>query len=272
MKISISLLLLVVGNLIYCQEHKQDIDLNLEEVLEELKGISDKLKGYETIQRNQDEIMDKLMELHRDMEHIKGLIRETQQYTRGHELQHLPNVSAADECSEGSHHCGRLGICEDTSFGFTCSCPPGFTWDGSDCADFDECTEGKDDCVPNATCKNSIGSYSCSCNKPFEGDGKTSCEFQCIDRDNFIEGLGCLRLGYMPTTFSDSSEFCQEEGGRLLQHFNSNHLKLIEKVYPVLDAHRKGVRHEFKRRQKNTTRRSCVCNQQNKWDQHILVM
>ncbi|XP_068205616.1 hemicentin-1-like [Palaemon carinicauda] len=134
MKITFSLLLLVVGNLIHCQDHEKDNDSNLEEVLEELEVISDKLKGYETIQRKQDEIMDKLMELHRDMEHIKGLIQETQQCPRGDELQHSHNVSAADECSEGSHHCGRLGICEDTSFGFTCSCPPGFTWDGSDCA------------------------------------------------------------------------------------------------------------------------------------------
>ncbi|XP_068215791.1 uncharacterized protein [Palaemon carinicauda] len=137
-----------------------------------------------------------LQELHHEMGHVKGLIRETGQCLKGEDLQHLTNVSAEanqeiksyheemsevislsrkDECSEESLVCGSFGICKNTLFSFTCSCPSGFTLDGSECKDVDECAEGKDDCVANATCKNSIGSYSCSCNKHFEGDGRTSC-------------------------------------------------------------------------------------------------
>ncbi|XP_068221884.1 pro-epidermal growth factor-like [Palaemon carinicauda] len=131
-------------------------------------------------------------------EYLERLSQETGQCLRGEDLEQLTNVSAAAhqemksfvheqmsgvislaekyECSEGRLPCGKIGICLNTVLSCNCSCPPGFTWDGSQCIEVDECAEGKDDCVPNATCKNSIGSYSCSCNKPFEGDGKTSCE------------------------------------------------------------------------------------------------
>ncbi|XP_068205610.1 signal peptide, CUB and EGF-like domain-containing protein 3 [Palaemon carinicauda] len=217
-------------------------------VVEEKVKVGDNGKGniQEKLQHLENNLQDVQQELENQKTNFQGLSRETAQCLKGEDLEHLTNVSAAanqeikslheemseviswsrkDKCSEGNLQCGKFRTCENTPFSFTCSCSSGFTWDGSECKDVHECAEGKDDCVLNATCKNSIGSYSCSCNKPFEGDGKTSCEFQCIDRDNFIEGLGCLRLGYMPMTFSDSSEFCQEEGGRLLQHFNSNHLK-----------------------------------------------
>ncbi|XP_068224602.1 nephronectin-like [Palaemon carinicauda] len=128
---------------------------------------------------------------------LMWLSRETAQCLKGEDLEHLTTVSAAanqeiksfheemseviswsrkDKCSEGNLHCGKFRTCENNPFSFTCSCPSGFNWDGSECKDVDECAEGKDDCVPNATCKNSIGSYSCSCNKHFEGDGSTSCE------------------------------------------------------------------------------------------------
>ncbi|XP_068222375.1 uncharacterized protein [Palaemon carinicauda] len=179
----------------------------------------------------------------------QGLSRETAQCLKGEDLEHLTNVSAAanqeiksfheemsevislaqkDECSEGSLLCGQLGTCENTLFSFTCSCPSGFTWDGSECKDVDECAEGKDDCVPNATCKNSIGSYSCSCNKHFEGDGITSCEFQCLSPAKVINGLGCIRLIKKRETFADMADLCQEEGMRLVQH--ASHAQLTEMV------------------------------------------
>ncbi|XP_068223771.1 uncharacterized protein [Palaemon carinicauda] len=272
MKKIISLLFLAVVNLIHCQDEEQIISITLEGVLEKLESIIDTLKM---------------------------LSQETGLCLRREDLQQLTNVSAAahqeiktfrkeisgiiswaekDECLEGTHRCGRLGICEDTLFSFTCSCPSGFTWDGSDCADIDECiqrradcnsnakctntfgsyscscnppfegdgrtcscpsgftlkgdicedidecAEGKGVCDPNATCKNSIGSYSCSCNEPFKGDGKTSCEFHCISPAKVIWGLGCIKHVKEAKPYRQVKAICQEEGGRLLQHFDEDQL------------------------------------------------
>ncbi|XP_068204926.1 uncharacterized protein [Palaemon carinicauda] len=249
-------------------EQKQD-EINdrlkgYEAIQQKQDEIMDKLIEYEAIEQKQDEINDRLkdvqqklgihenrfQELHHELDHVKGLCREIGHCLLGDDLEYLTNVSAEahheiksfheemsgiislaekDECSEGSLACGQLGICQNTLFSFTCSCPSGFTWDGSDCADVDECTEGKDVCSPNAVCKNSIGSYSCSCNKPFEGDGRTSCEFQC--RSRVIDELGCIKRVRESKTFREMTEFCREEGGRQLQKFDLHHLADIKKNF-----------------------------------------
>ncbi|XP_068213703.1 uncharacterized protein [Palaemon carinicauda] len=182
----------------------------------------------------------------------QGLSRETAQCLKGEDLEHLTNVSAAanqeiksfheemsevidwsrkDKCSEGSLLCGQLGSCKNNPFSFTCSCPSGFTWDGSECKDVDECAEGKDDCVPNATCKNSIGSYSCSCNKHFEGDGRTSCEFQCRSPERNVTSLGCImRIGQW-LTFHQLKKKCKEEGMRIAQHMSLEQIQDIRRSF-----------------------------------------
>ncbi|XP_068206475.1 uncharacterized protein [Palaemon carinicauda] len=256
-KIISLLLLLTVVNLIHCQEHEQMIVFTLQGILENLESINGKLKGYDELLQRIPDIQEKLQHLENNLQDVQqelenqktnfqGLSRETAQCLKGEDLEHLTNVSAAanqeiksfheemseviswsrkDECSEGSLLCGKLGTCENTLFSFTCSCPSGFTWDGSECKDIDECAEGKDDCVPNATCKNSIGSYSCSCNKQFEGDGRTSCEFQCRSPAIKIPEMGCVMQTSQRSTFSEMEEFCEEEGWRLAQHMNQEQLQ-----------------------------------------------
>ncbi|XP_068221805.1 uncharacterized protein [Palaemon carinicauda] len=222
------------------------------EVLEHLTNVSaaanEEIKSYVheeiagVISLAQD-MQEKLQHLENN---LQGLSRETAQCLKGEDLEHLTNVSAAanqeiksfheemseviawsrkDKCSEGGLPCGVIGTCENTLFSFTCSCPSGFTWDGSECKDVDECAEGKHECVPNAKCKNSIGSYSCSCNKPFEGDVRTSCEFQCRSPAERVPGVGCLLQIKQFLTFQALKKKCEEEGMRLPQHMSLQQLQ-----------------------------------------------
>ncbi|XP_068221825.1 uncharacterized protein [Palaemon carinicauda] len=256
MKIHVVLLLAVV-NFIHCDECKLMFDLAIVEIGGSLRTIYNHLKGHDQLlqripdmQEKLEHLENNLQDMQEKLEHLEnnlqGLSRETAQCLKGEDLEHLTNVSAAanqeiksfheemseviawsqkDECLEGGLPCGDIGTCENTLFSFTCSCPSGFTWDGSECKDVDECAEGKDECVLNATCKNSIGSYSCSCNKPFEGDGRTSCEFQCRSPAERFPGVGCLMLTGQHLTFEASKKTCEEEGMRLVQHMSLQQLQ-----------------------------------------------
>ncbi|XP_068222386.1 uncharacterized protein [Palaemon carinicauda] len=225
---------------------------------EEIKSyVHEEISGVISLAQGHDELLQRIPDMQEKLQHLEnnlqGLSRETAQCLKGEDLEHLTNVSAAanqeiksfvheeisgvislaqkDECLEGGLPCGDIGTCENTLFGFTCSCPSGFTWDGSECKDVDECAEGKDECVPNATCKNSIGSYSCSCNKHFEGDGRISCEFHCRSPAKRVPGLGCLMLIKQLLTFHPMKKTCEEEGGRLAQHMSLQQIQDV--VYSI---------------------------------------
>ncbi|XP_068221871.1 uncharacterized protein [Palaemon carinicauda] len=232
------------------QEKLEHLENNLQDMQEKLEHLENNLQGH-------DELLQKIPDMQEKLQHLEnnlqGLSRETAQCLKGEDLEHLTNVSAAtnqeiksfvheeisgvislaqkDECLEGGLPCGEIGTCENTLFSFTCSCPSGFTWDGSECKDVDECAEGKDDCVPNAKCKNSIGSYSCSCNKPFEGDGRTSCEYQCRSPARRVPGLGCLKLMKPSSTFHEMKKKCEEEGMRLAQHMSLQQLRDVGRSF-----------------------------------------
>ncbi|XP_068222295.1 uncharacterized protein [Palaemon carinicauda] len=235
-------------------------------VHEEISGVISLAQGHDELLQRIPDMQEKLQHLENNLQDVQqeqgnlktyfqGLSRETAQCLKGEDLEHLTNVSAAanqeiksfheeisgvislaqkDECSEGGLPCGVIGTCENTLFSFTCSCPSGFTWDGSECKDVDECAEGKDECVSNATCKNSIGSYSCSCNKPFEGDGRTSCEFQCRSPAERVPGVGCLMLIKQGLTFQAMKKKCEEEGMRLVQHMSLQQLQDVGRSFGYL--------------------------------------
>ncbi|XP_068221875.1 uncharacterized protein [Palaemon carinicauda] len=267
MKLNVVLLLAVV-NFIHGDECKLLFDLAIVEIGGSLRTIYNHLKGHDQLlqripdmQEKLEHLENNLQDMQEKLEHLEnnlqGLSRDTAQCLKGEDLENLTNVSAAanqeiksfheemfeviawsrkDECLEGGLPCGEIGTCENTLFSFTCSCPSGFTWDGSECKDVDECAEGKDDCVPNATCKNSIGSYSCSCNKPFEGDGRTSCEFQCRSPAKRVPGVGCLMLIEQRLTFQAMKKKCEEEGMRLAQHMS------LQQLQDMVDSFRYNVR------------------------------
>jgi hypothetical protein len=70
------------------------------------------------------------------------------------------------------HHDGIIDCCDDQidakvallnfiSFTYF-SCPPGMTYDGSECEDINECETGEATCdINNQACLNTIGSYKC---------------------------------------------------------------------------------------------------------------
>ncbi|XP_068221870.1 uncharacterized protein [Palaemon carinicauda] len=236
------------------QEKLEHLENNLQDMQEKLEHLENNLQDMqEKLQHLENNLQDVQQEQGNLKSYFQGLSRETAQCLKGEDLEHLTNVSAAtnqeiksfvheeisgvislaqkDECLEGGLPCGEIGTCENTLFSFTCSCPSGFTWDGSECKDVDECAEGKDDCVPNAKCKNSIGSYSCSCNKPFEGDGRTSCEYQCRSPARRVPGLGCLKLMKPSSTFHEMKKKCEEEGMRLAQHMSLQQLRDVGRSF-----------------------------------------
>ncbi|XP_068221822.1 uncharacterized protein [Palaemon carinicauda] len=245
------------NNLQDMQEKLEHLENNLQDVQEKLEHLENNLQGHDELLQRIPDMQEKLQHLENNLQDVQqeqgnlktyfqGLSRETAQCLKGEDLEHLTNVSAAanqeiksfheemseviawsrkDKCSEGGLPCGVIGTCENTLFSFTCSCPSGFTWDGSECKDVDECAEGKHECVPNAKCKNSIGSYSCSCNKPFEGDVRTSCEFQCRSPAERVPGVGCLLQIKQFLTFQALKKKCEEEGMRLPQHMSLQQLQ-----------------------------------------------
>lgn len=75
-------------------------------------------------------------------------------------------------------HCDSNATCSEGASGPQCACNPGFTGDGTTCADVDECANGTATCDANAVCQNTPGSYTCTCNDGYTGDGKT-----CADID-----------------------------------------------------------------------------------------
>ncbi|XP_068241260.1 uncharacterized protein [Palaemon carinicauda] len=262
---SIGFILLAVFNLIHGQDDQLFI-ASFQAMMRKLQDMSDTL---EDVQEKLENLESSVQGLHHELEHVKGLSQDTGQCLRVDDLGYLTNVSAAthqeiksfvheeisavisladkDECSEGYFPCGHKGRCENTLFSFTCSCPSGFTWDGSDCSDIDECIQDRTKCNSNAKCTNTLGSYSCSCNPPFEGDGLTcACppgfvsngdiceEFPCESPAEVIRGLGCIKLVQEHLTFNETKAFCQEEGGRLLQQFNQSQLKDIRNTFPSL--------------------------------------
>ncbi len=85
-----------------------------------------------------------------------------------------------NECSPNP--CGT-GTCTQTTTGlgwsapgYSCSCPAGYTFDGTTCAIANDCTANTDDCLPSAFCTDLPGpnNFSCACPSGQTGDGRSS--------------------------------------------------------------------------------------------------
>ncbi|XP_048587804.1 EGF-like repeat and discoidin I-like domain-containing protein 3 [Nematostella vectensis] len=89
-----------------------------------------------------------------------------------------------DECSSGSNNCHLdQASCANTIGSFACTCTPGYTGDGINCADIDECSSGSNNCHQDATCANTIGSFACTCKPGYTEDG-----INCADIDECSSG------------------------------------------------------------------------------------
>ncbi|XP_015771384.1 PREDICTED: uncharacterized protein LOC107349712 [Acropora digitifera] len=80
-----------------------------------------------------------------------------------------------NECQSFAYDCPRDATCVNSAGSYTCRCPLGTRYDGSNCIDLDECQIGLFTCHAHAECVNVPGSYSCRCRPGYVGNGKTVC-------------------------------------------------------------------------------------------------
>ncbi|CAH3133151.1 unnamed protein product [Porites lobata] len=86
-------------------------------------------------------------------------------------------MTCLDECEAGLHNCHDDAYCTNTKRSFTCTCKPGYTGDGVNCADINECNTGKHNCdVTRNVCHNTIGSFGCACKEGYIEDGEDKCK------------------------------------------------------------------------------------------------
>eukprot|EP00062_Callorhinchus_milii_P011930 gi/632958550/ref/XP_007895100.1/ PREDICTED: latent-transforming growth factor beta-binding protein 1-like [Callorhinchus milii] len=90
---------------------------------------------------------------------------------------------------------------------FYCTCPHGFTGNGTECWDTDECTLGNltVSCNDFAACKNTKGSFYCECYTGFQGD-----EYSCIDTDECEKPSACAENAECNNTLGSYTCTCQE--------------------------------------------------------------
>ncbi|CAH3133136.1 unnamed protein product, partial [Porites lobata] len=86
-------------------------------------------------------------------------------------------MTCLDECEAGLHNCHDDAYCTNTKRSFTCTCKPGYTGDGVNCADINECKTDKHNCdVTSKVCHNTIGSFGCACKEGYFEDGEDKCK------------------------------------------------------------------------------------------------
>ena len=84
-----------------------------------------------------------------------------------------------DECLNGENKCDPEANCTNESGGYQCSCPIGYSANGTSCSDTDECITGEHNCHSDAKCTNTIGSFACDCDNDFFGNGTLCSKHAC---------------------------------------------------------------------------------------------
>ena len=56
-----------------------------------------------------------------------------------------------DECSDQTHECSPIGVCDNTEGSYICTCPEYYFGDGLNCFDIDECFEETNNCLPEGS-------------------------------------------------------------------------------------------------------------------------
>jgi hypothetical protein len=78
-----------------------------------------------------------------------------------------------NECTSQPGPC-LIGTCNNTQGDYTCTCPSGYSFNGTACVNINECTANTDNCDAAATCTDTPGSFTCACPANQIGPG-TSC-------------------------------------------------------------------------------------------------
>ncbi|CAH3191848.1 unnamed protein product [Porites evermanni] len=85
-------------------------------------------------------------------------------------------ITCLDECKAELHNCHDDAYCTNTKRSFTCTCKPGYTGDGVNCADINECNTGKHNCdIGSSACHNTIGSFGCVCKEGYSKNRENTC-------------------------------------------------------------------------------------------------
>jgi hypothetical protein len=93
-----------------------------------------------------------------------------------------------NECTANPTLCGA-GTCNNTPGSYNCSCPTGYTFNGTTCADVNECTANPTICGAG-TCANTTGSYNCSCPTGYTFNGTTCADINECTANPTLCGAG----------------------------------------------------------------------------------
>ena len=87
-----------------------------------------------------------------------------------------PRRGTGDLCADVNEcrgtPCG-IGTCTNLPGSYTCSCPSGYSFNGTTCVDIDECRTGDPCGIGGTRCTNTTGSYTCSCATGYTFGGGT---------------------------------------------------------------------------------------------------
>jgi hypothetical protein len=97
------------------------------------------------------------------------------------------------------------GVCSDLpapNIGYSCTCSPGFAFDGTTCTDVNECVGGGNPCA-HGDCNNTPGGYTCTCEAGFASTGGAKPTCVASTTANGVSytvdaGSGCQLAGTEP--------------------------------------------------------------------------
>ncbi len=86
--------------------------------------------------------------------------------------------------------CDPNASCSETADEILCECNPGFSGDGTSCANIDECADGTHDCGELESCIDTEGSFVCECMPGYEEDGAACVNVnECLEETDACHAL-----------------------------------------------------------------------------------
>ena len=155
-----------------------------------------------------------------------------------------------DECANGTHACGKNGVCANTIGSYTCSCADGYASESPDtlqCGDVDECAAGTDSCGADALCADIVGGFVCGNACP-DGLSPNAERTECVDLNacpdyHIWDSVGgeCVcntaeaRISNGACVPTDAAMACQTAGWDVKTHVFLGNMLNVECVIPLRD-------------------------------------